>query len=159
PAALQKLIYTYLGDWIRQQRDAAAQDVSGAQGKLEKALALQEKLIAIAEGEPPYDVYIRWKSLAEQPIGWDPDLNDGVRLNIRPFVMADVLQSSFSVNWNKDRGKDPSRPVPDLRAIPPERRETFERHYSVDRWSDLHFTGEEKRQARLQAAQEAEGAG
>jgi hypothetical protein len=157
PAALQKLIYTYLGDWIRQQRDAAAQDVAGAQGKLERALALQEKLIAIAEGEPPYDIYVRWKSLAEQPIGWDPDLNDGVRINIRPFVEAGVLHAPFSINWNKDRGKDPARPVPDLRAVPAERRETFARHYSVERWNDLHFTVAEKRQARLQSVQEPAG--
>ncbi len=151
PAALQKLIYTYLGDWLRQQRDAAANEVSGAQGKLEAALKLEQQLKAIAHGEPPYDIYVRWKSLAEQPIGWDPDLNDGVRLNIRPFVTAGVLHSPFSINWNKDRGKDPARPAPDLRAVPADRRETFEQHYSVDRWNDLHFTRAEKEEARRNA--------
>ena len=50
------------------------------------ALELQRKLEAIRDGEPPYDIYVRWKPLHEQPIGWQPDLNDGVRLNIRPFV-------------------------------------------------------------------------
>ena len=40
----------------------------------------------ILEGEAPYDIFVRWKPLEEQPIGWEPDLNDGVRLNIRPFV-------------------------------------------------------------------------
>ena len=32
------------------------------------------------------------EALAEQPIGWNPDLNDGVRLNIRPFMTAEVLR-------------------------------------------------------------------
>ena len=61
----------------------------------------------IAAGEPPYDIYVRWKSLREQPIGWNPDLNDGVRLNIRPFVTAGVLRSKVNVKWEKDRGKNP----------------------------------------------------
>ena len=36
-----------------------------------------------------------------------PDLNDGVRLNIRPFVEAGVLRSRVNVRWNKDRGLNP----------------------------------------------------
>ena len=50
---------------------------------------------------------MRWKQLHEQPIGWEPDLNDGVRLNMRPFVEAGVLRSSFNIHWRKDRGKNP----------------------------------------------------
>ena len=61
----------------------------------------------IHEGENPYDIYVRWKQLSEQPIGWQPDLNDGVRINIRPFVEAGVLRSRFTINWNKDRGTNP----------------------------------------------------
>jgi len=37
-------------------------------------------------GEAPYDIFVRWKALSEQAIGWEPDINDGVRLNIRPFL-------------------------------------------------------------------------
>ena len=51
----------------------------------------------------------RWKSLAEQPVGWNPDLNDGVRLNIRPFFEAGVLREKaqkLNIKWGKDRGKD-----------------------------------------------------
>ena len=70
-------------------------------------LALQGKLKAIADGEPPHDIYVRWKPLHQQPLGWDPDINDGVRLNIRPFVTAGILRSKFPVNWNKDRGTNP----------------------------------------------------
>lgn len=106
-ARLDKLIFTYLGDWIRFQRARRDHGEPGADGRLVAALELERKLKLIKEGEPPYDIYVRWKSLAQQPIGWDPDLNDGVRLNIRPFVMAGVLRSKFTINWNKDRGKNP----------------------------------------------------
>ena len=36
--------------------------------------------------KPPTDIFVRWKTTGlHRPIGWNPDLNDGVRLNIRPF--------------------------------------------------------------------------
>jgi hypothetical protein len=78
----------------------------GAEARLSAALGLQRKLEAILEGESPYDIYVRWKSKAEQPVGWEPDLNDGVRLNVRPFVEAGVLRSAFNIHWKKDRGKN-----------------------------------------------------
>ena len=81
--------------------------MAGADGRLVAALELQTKLIAILDGEPPYDIYVRWKPLQQQPIGWEPDLNDGVRLNIRPFVTAGVLRSRFTIHWSKDRGTNP----------------------------------------------------
>ncbi len=105
-ARLDKLIYTYLGDWIRFQRARRDHGEPGADGRLVAALELEKKLKLIKDGEPPYDIYVRWKPLAHQPIGWDPDLNDGVRLNIRPFVNAGVLRSKFTINWNQDRGSD-----------------------------------------------------
>lgn len=104
---LQKLTYTTLGWWIQKQSDDAANGVAGAAARLGAAQQLREKLVLILEGEPPYDLYVRWKSLVEQPIGWDPDLDDGVRLNIRPFVQAGILRSKFTINWNKDRGTNP----------------------------------------------------
>ena len=106
-AHLDKLIYTYLGDWIQTQRQKRDAGEAGADGRLVLALELQKKLIAIREGEPPHDIYIRWKPLHEQPIGWNPDLNDGMRLNIRPFVVAGVLRRRFTIDWKKDRGRNP----------------------------------------------------
>ncbi|MGB4804980.1 MAG: hypothetical protein WBV59_20225, partial [Anaerolineae bacterium] len=106
-ARLEKLTYTYLGAWISRQRDEQGASIGGADGRLVAALALQKKLVAILEGEPPYDIYVRWKPLHQQPIGWAPDLNDGVRLNIRPFVTAGVLRSKFTINWKVDRGTNP----------------------------------------------------
>ncbi len=45
--------------------------------------------------------------LDKQPVDGEPDLNDGVRLNIRPFVTAGVLRGRFTINWSKDRGTNP----------------------------------------------------
>ena len=87
-------------------------------------------LRAILEGEDPYDIYVRWKPLKEQPIGWEPDLNDGVRLNIRPFVTAGVLRSRVSIHWSKDRGRDPG---------------------DRERINDIHLSLAEKRKARGQS--------
>jgi hypothetical protein len=107
---LERLIHTYLGDWIRQQETGVRDDVDGAQTRLAAAQDLKRRLELILEGEPPYDIFVRWKPLAEQPIGWNPDLNDGVRLNIRPFLIAEVLRHNkkpkLNISWDKDRGKD-----------------------------------------------------
>lgn len=105
---LEKLIYTYLNDWINQCQLKLENDISGADGLLSAAKALKDKLVFILEGEPPYDIFVRWKSAAEQPIGWEPDINDGVRMNIYPFVQAGILRKNFNVKWKKDRGKNPS---------------------------------------------------
>ena len=63
----------------------------------------------ILTGEPPYDIFVRWKPLREQAIGWHPDLNDGVRMNIRPFIEADILRKTPNIKWTKDRGTEPER--------------------------------------------------
>jgi len=124
---LEKLTYTYLGDWIERQQAGVRDDLAGGEARLVAATALRAALERILNGEPPYDIYVRWKSLAEQPIGWEPDLNDGVRVNVRPFVEAGVLRSSFNVQWKKDRGTNPD---------------------GTERLNDLHFTTGEKHGAR-----------
>ncbi len=124
---LSRLIHTLLGSWIQLQREQARAEVPGAEARLLAAEELKRKLELILEGEPPYDIYVRWKPLEEQPIGWNPDLNDGIRLNIRPLVTAGVLRSRFTINWNKDRGKNPD---------------------SSERLNDLHLTRAEKEAAR-----------
>ncbi|HRS75249.1 MAG TPA: hypothetical protein P5282_09950, partial [Anaerolineaceae bacterium] len=111
---LETLIYTYLGDWISRQNQDVAGGIDGAQERMDAAKALKKKLELILQGEKPYDIFVRWKPLEKQPIGWDPDLNDGVRLNIRPFMTvpdvgkkgAGCLRDKPNINWNKDRGKD-----------------------------------------------------
>lgn len=117
---LESLIYTYLGDWIGRQKRDADNGVEGAQEKLAAAEVLKKRLELILVGEAPSDIFVRWKPIEEQPIGWNPDLNDGVRLNIRPFLSvsdvgkkgAGVLRDKpKSLHWEKDRGSDvPSAP-------------------------------------------------
>ena len=120
---LETLIYTYLGDWITR---CEAQDKdSGLTEDGEKTTAarnLKRKLELILAGESPYDIFVRWKPLHQQPIGWEPDINDGVRLNIRPFVSvpdvkakgAGILRVKPKIKWEKDRGKEPQRPKEDF---------------------------------------------
>lgn len=107
---LERLIHTYLGDWIRIQEAGVTSGLDGAPQRLAAAQALKKKLEAILEGEAPFDIFVRWKPLAAQPIGWNPDLNDGVRLNIRPWMAAGVLRHNkgpkLNIKWDKDRGKD-----------------------------------------------------
>lgn len=137
---LQSLIYTYLGNWMDQQKAEKARGVDGAEEKLEAAVRLKERLELILEGEAPYDIFVRWKPLNRQPVGWNPDLNDGVRLNIRPWLSVDTvgkkgagaLRDKPNIKWDKDRGKDvPAAPWFDL--------------HQGDRVNDCHLTLEEKR--------------
>ena len=140
---LESLIYTYLGDWISRQKRDLENGVDGAREKLGAAETLKQRLELILEGEAPYDIFVRWKPLAEQPIGWNPDLNDGVRLNIRPFMTVSdikkkgggVLRDKPNIHWKKDRGKDvESAPWFDT--------------FGGERINDHHLTLVEKRAAR-----------
>ena len=118
---LEALTYRYLGEWIARQGGDRDQGVDGADGRLAAAQDLQNQLTKIMAGEPPCDLFVRWKPLAEQPIGWEPDINDGARINIRPFMSAElarggragagVLRVKPKIAWNKDRGKDVLRPL------------------------------------------------
>ena len=143
---LETLTYAYLQDWIVAQAAAARDKTPGADLRIKAAQDLQEKLKLILAGEPPYDIFVRWKPLAEQPIGWNPDLNDGVRLNIRPFLTAGVLRwVPKSIKWTKDRGREPERP-----------RDQFPWFwdgdtFTGDRVNDVHLTNAQKRAARAGA--------
>jgi hypothetical protein len=148
---LESLTYSYLGDWIARQQDGVKRGEGGAEDRLAAALELQKRLVAILEGEPPFDLFVRWKPIEEQPLGWEPDINDGVRLNIRPFMTQDlpggkkgagILRSKPNIHWKKDRGKEPARE---------------QAHYpwfwkngkfTGERINDVHLTLAEKRAAR-----------
>jgi hypothetical protein len=140
---LETLIYTYLGDWISRQKGEIARGIDGAEEKLAAAETLKKRLELILEGEAPYDIFVRWKPLAQQPTGWEPDLNDGVRLNIRPFLSvpdvgkkgAGVLHDKPNINWGKDRGKD-------VESAP------WYHQFNGERINDHHLSLAEKRRAR-----------
>ncbi len=148
---LETLIYTYLGDWIRRQKQEIQAGVDGAEERLAAAEGLHRRLLKILKGEEPLDIFVRWKPLEEQPIGWNPDLNDGVRMNIRPFIIvedikiknAGVLRNKLNVKWGKDRGKD-------VETAP------WYAVFDGERINDHHLSLEEKQDAR--EAMEKDGA-
>jgi hypothetical protein len=59
-------------------------------------------------------------------------VNDGVRLNIRPFMEADVLRKCSNIKWGTDRGKKPP-------GSP----------WGEERDNDRHLSLEEKRKAQV----------
>jgi hypothetical protein len=172
---LEQLTYTYLGDWIDRQKLDQAEEVNGADDRLAAALDLQGQLKKILDGEPPYDIFVRWKPLHQQAIGWDPDINDGVRLNIRPFLNAQLRKGGKagagilrakpgSIKWSKDRGKEPTRSkeefpwfwgweendhalATDFGAPIPGAPPAGDA-FDGNRWNDLHYTRAAKEAAR-----------
>lgn len=159
---LEKLIYSYLGDWIDRQRGEQKAGVEGADARLAHAEHLRAELIKILEGEPPYDIFVRWKPLHEQPIGWDPDINDGVRMNIRPFMTAGtlnaraantcILRSAPKIKWDKDRGKEPTRDKADYPWFWGWEESSADfaggAEFDGNRWNDLHYSRAVKQSAR-----------
>ncbi len=179
---LESLAFTYLGEWIERQKVEQSEETPGADARLAAAQDLQGQLEKILAGEPPYDLFVRWKPLHEQPVGWDPDINDGVRLNIRPFLSvtlrqggkkgAGILRWKPNVKWTKDRGKEPESLRP---------REQFPWFWGFEegnpahevdfgsgidgsakaavgfdgnRWNELHYTLSAKERARKAAPEE-----
>jgi hypothetical protein len=160
---LETLTYAYLGDWIGRQKDAVAHDEAGAEDRLAAAQELQSELKKISAGEPPHDLFIRWKPLHQQSLGWQPDFNDGVRLNIRPFMATNLSRGKkgcglfrskpgSSVKWEKDRGKEPKRPKEDFPWFWKWDEQTVDfvgnGEFDGNRWNDCHYTTAFKKAAR-----------
>lgn len=162
---LEKLLYTYLGDWIDRQRADQKAGAEGADARVAAAEQLKMELTKILAGEPPYDLFVRWKPIFEQPIGWEPDINDGVRMNIRPFMVAKplgarakdacILRNTPKIKWEKDRGKEPQRPREDFPWFWgwDERTGNFEgtKTFDGNRWNDLHYSRSFKEVARARS--------
>jgi len=172
---LELLTYTYLGDWIDRQKLDQAEGVNGADDRLAAALDLQGQLKKILEGEPPYDLFVRWKSLHQQAIGWDPDINDGVRQNIRPFLIATLRKGGkkasgilrgkpFDIKRKADRGNEPMRSKEEFPwfwgwdennpsmatdfGAPLSGAPPVGDIFDGNRWNDLHYTRAAKEAAR-----------
>ena len=107
---MAKLRSSYLRDAIETfRREAAlagrerrAEDHIDLQARLEEAQALDRKLQAVQEGhhdgpeggDRDYRILTPWKSAEKRPAGWDPDIDDGVKVNIAPLRKAGVLRSA-----------------------------------------------------------------
>ena len=158
---LESLTYAYLGDWITRKRDGVQRGEGGAEERLVAALELQKRLISILEGEPPFDIFVRWKPLHDQPIGWEPDINDGVRINIRPLLASElpngkkgtgILRSKPNIKWEKDRGKEPERTKADFPWFWGWDGKTVDfmgaKEFTGERFNDCHYTVATKRKTR-----------
>jgi hypothetical protein len=158
---LDKLIYTHLGAWIERQELDQKAGVEGADGRLAAAQHLKSELEKIRKGEPPFDIFVRWKSFANQPKGWNPDINDGVRVNIRPFITARplgaktnnacILRKTPRISWDKDRGKEPPHSKDEFPWFWKWDGETKDfaggKEFDGVRWNDLHYSLSAKEEA------------
>ena len=98
----------YLRDAIDTfRREAALADKDGRtdarqdwQSRLEEAQELDERLQRVQEGyhdgpeggDTDYRILTPWKAPDDRPNGWEPDLDDGVKVNIHPLQKAGVLR-------------------------------------------------------------------
>ena len=105
---MAKLRARYLKDAIEEfGREAALADKAGRtddrlewRARLEETQELDRRLQLVQEGrhdgpeegEQDYRILTPWKSKEERPGGWDPDLDDGVKVNIEPLQKAGVLR-------------------------------------------------------------------
>ena len=107
---MAKLRASYVRDTLEELRREAglaakagrAEDHVELQSRLEEVQALDKKLQQIQEGhhEGPeggdrdFRILTPWKEPDARPRGWDPDLDDGVKVNIAPLDRAGVLRVS-----------------------------------------------------------------
>jgi len=159
-ATLQKLTYSYLGDWIQDQARDAKDNKPGAADRLGAAQKLQKKLAAILEGEAPLDIFTRWKPLKNQAEGWHPDLNDGVHQNIRPFLLVGdvgkrgtgLFRDSPLILQDKDRGKESNRRKEEYPWFwckdEPGTDPVGDKEFVGTRWNNVHLTLEKKKGAK-----------
>ena len=106
--ALAKLRGTNLRDrlaTLRREAGQASQD-GREDDRLEALVAIEEleaydaKLKHLQDGhhtdpdngDRDYRILTPWKSAAEQPKGWNPDLDDGIKVNIAPLARTNLLR-------------------------------------------------------------------
>ena len=98
----------YLRDAIETfRREAALAEKDGRTGarqewqtRLEEAQELDRKLQSVQEGyhdgpeggHTDYRILTPWKAPEDRPNGWNPDLDDGVKVNIEPLQKAATLR-------------------------------------------------------------------
>ncbi len=107
--ALAKLRGTHLRDrlaTLRREAGQASQD-SREDDRIEALAAVEEleaydaKLKHLQDGhhtgpdnsDRDYRILTPWKSKAEQPKGWNPDLDDGIKVNIAPLARTGLLRT------------------------------------------------------------------
>lgn len=81
-------------------QEGRSEDRQEWQAKLEETEALDQKLQWVQEGffegeesgDRDFRIRTPWKTAGQRPRGWDPDLDDGVAVNLAPLQRASVLR-------------------------------------------------------------------
>jgi hypothetical protein len=97
---LRETIDTYRREAALAEKEDRVDDRLEWQSRLEETQELDRRLQWVQEGhhEGPeggdhdYRILTPWKTPDERPKGWDPDLDDGVKVNIEPLQKAGVLR-------------------------------------------------------------------
>jgi hypothetical protein len=100
-AYLREAIEVFRREAALAAQDRREEDSLEWQAKLEEAQDLDRRLQLIQEGqhqgpeggEQDFRILTPWKSSRERPKSWDPDLDDGVKVNIEPLQKAGVLRT------------------------------------------------------------------
>lgn len=72
----------------------ALSKIADLEAKITEIQEFDDKLRQLLEGrEQEARIWCPWKKPEEQPVGWDPDINDGVRVNIAPVQRLGLLAS------------------------------------------------------------------
>jgi hypothetical protein len=111
--ALAKLRSVYVKDRITVLRREAAQ--AGQDGKADRRLdllalaeeveAYDAKLAQLQEGahtgpeggDRDYCILTPWKTPAERPKGWNPDIDDGIKVNLAPLARTKLLRINLKL--------------------------------------------------------------
>jgi hypothetical protein len=89
-----------LGEAQRAGTDRRAlTKLADLEAKIADVQAFDERLRRLLEGRDRESrIWCPWKTSGEQPVGWDPNINNGTRVNIAPvqrlgLLAADVLSA------------------------------------------------------------------
>ena len=86
-----------LGEAQQGGQDRTALAALGeAEAELEDLIEFDDRLLRLLEGSAPQTrIWCPWKEPNDQPKGWQPDINDGVRVNIAPVQRLGLLAAEI----------------------------------------------------------------
>lgn len=114
---MAKLRSTYVKEFLATQRKNTAlaskegreADRLELEDQVEEVSLFDQQLARIEEGhhEGPeggdrdYRILTPWKAPTERPQGWDPDIGDGVKVNITPLIRANLLRTNGNLGMKE----------------------------------------------------------
>lgn len=114
---MAKLRSTYVKEFLATLRKNAAMaskegreaDRLELEDQVEEVTRFDQQLARIEEGhhegseggDRDYRILTPWKSPAERPQGWDPDIDDGVKVNITPLIRANILRNNGNLGMKE----------------------------------------------------------